>query len=116
MANLAAFLNASAPSKGGVLRKYLRAMFAVNNESLFGQPERPGTNRHNAYISPGGLAYVGLGGLLSSDCNNLGNSTLSGAIPGSTNVPCRLQPKFPWGNVAPTTPRDYYPHVTVARR
>jgi virulence factor Mce-like protein len=116
MANLAAFLNASAPSKGGVLRKYLRAMFAVNNESLFGQPERPGTNRHNAYISPGGLAYVGLGGLLSSDCNNLGNSTLSGAIPGSTNVPCRLQPKFPWGNVAPTTPRDYYPHVTAARR
>jgi hypothetical protein len=62
------------------------------------------------------LAYVGLEGLLSSDCNNLGNSTLSGAIPGSTNVPCRLQPKFPWGNVAPTTPRDYYPHVTVARR
>jgi phospholipid/cholesterol/gamma-HCH transport system substrate-binding protein len=116
MANLAAFLNARAPSKGGVVRRYLRAMFAVNNESLFGQSERPGTNRHNAYIAPGELANVGLGGLLSSDCNNVGTPTLADAIPGATNVPCRLQPKYPWNRVAPTTRRDYYPHVTLANK
>jgi virulence factor Mce-like protein len=117
MANLAAFLNARALSKGGVLRRYLRAMFAVNNESLFGQPTRPGTNRHNGYVAPGGLAFVGQGGLLSSDCNNVNNTTLAGALPlGNGNVPCRLQPRFPWGKVAPTTPHDYYPHVTKAPR
>ncbi len=81
MSNLAAFLNARAPAGGGVTRQYLRAMFALNNESLFGQTQRPGSNRHNAYISPGELAYVGKGGLLSSDCNNIGNPDLG--IPGS---------------------------------
>jgi hypothetical protein len=51
-------------------------MFAINNESLFGQSIHPGTNRHNGYISPGGLAFVGQGGLLSSGCRNINNTTL----------------------------------------
>jgi hypothetical protein len=111
-ANLPALLNASAPASNGIT-KYLRAALTINNESLFGQAERPSTNRHNAYVSPGELANIARGGLESSDCNNTANA----ALPlGGANIPCRLQPAYPWpSNTAPGAP-TYFPHLTEARR
>ncbi len=107
-ANLPADLNASATATNGVT-KYLRAALALNNEGLFGQPQRPSTNRHNPYVSPGGLADVGSGGLLSSDCNNIGNVNAISLL-SAGNVPCRLQPRYPW-----PTGSSYFPQVTQAK-
>jgi phospholipid/cholesterol/gamma-HCH transport system substrate-binding protein len=111
--NLAADLNASAAATNGVT-KYLRASLVLNNESLLGQPERPSTNRHNAYISPGELANVANGGLESSDCNNVGNVNAISLLSGG-NVQCRLQPKYPWPSDAASNGPSYYPQVTQAK-
>ncbi len=112
-ANLPADLNASATATNGVSR-YLRASLALNNEGLFGQPSRPSTNRHNPYVSPGGLANVASGGLLSSDCNNVGNVNAISLL-STGNVPCRLQPKFPWPANAASNGPSYYPQATQAK-
>ena len=111
--NLPALLNASAPASNGIT-KYIRAAITVNNESLFGQSERPATNRHNPYVSPGGLSNVAAGGLASSDCNNLGNTGL-GSLLSPGNVPCRLQPKFPWPSNAASNGPSYFPRLTQAQ-
>ncbi len=112
--NLPALLNASAPGQGGIDRKYIRSALTLNNQGLFGQSTRPPDNRHNPYISPGGLSYINQGGLLSSDCNNIRNVTLPGLLsPG--NVPCRLQAAYPWPSNAASNGPSYYPHVTQAK-
>jgi phospholipid/cholesterol/gamma-HCH transport system substrate-binding protein len=112
-ANLPALLNASAPASNGIT-KYIRAAITLNNESLFGQNQRPATNRHNPYLSPGELANIASGGLLSSDCNNLSSTSLS-SILSAGNVPCRLQPKFPWPTNAASNGPSYYPRLTQAQ-
>jgi virulence factor Mce-like protein len=112
-ANLPAALNASAPATNGITH-YIRTAVTINNESLFGQSERPATNRHNPYVSPGGLSNVASGGLLSSDCDNLNNTSLS-SILSAGNVPCRLQPKFPWPSNAASNGPSYFPRVTQAQ-
>jgi virulence factor Mce-like protein len=113
-ANLPASLEASAPASNGNTR-YLRASLTLNNEALFGQSQRPSTNRHNPYVAPGELANVARGGLESSDCNNINNTTFQGALPlGSGNVTCRLQPKYPWPSNATSAGPSYYPRVTQA--
>jgi phospholipid/cholesterol/gamma-HCH transport system substrate-binding protein len=111
--NLPADLNASAPSSTGVI-KYLRAALTLNNEGLLGQSERPSTNRHNPYIAPGELANIAGGGLESSDCNNVHNTTPVNLF-SSGNVPCRLQAKYPWPSNAASNGPSYYPHVTAAK-
>jgi phospholipid/cholesterol/gamma-HCH transport system substrate-binding protein len=111
--NLPALLNGSAPASNGITH-YIRSAITLNNESLFGQSERPATNRHNPYISPGELGNVAAGGLQSSDCNNLGSTSLS-SILSAGNVPCRLEPKFPWPSNAASNGPSYYPRVTQAQ-
>ena len=108
--SLPALLNGSAPATNGITH-YIRAAVTLNNEGLFGQSQRPSTNRHNPYISPGELSNVANGGLQSSDCNNLSNT---GAISllSTGNVPCRLQPKFPWLSNAASNGPSYYPRLT----
>src|SRR5579884_1832457 len=112
MANLAADLEASAPAATPSGRAhYLRAIAAIGNESIFGQSVREPTNRDNTYFEPGELAYIARGGLLSANCDNTGNPSQSGL--GFSNVPCRVQGAFNWGNgVIPA----YYPHLTRAPR
>jgi phospholipid/cholesterol/gamma-HCH transport system substrate-binding protein len=111
--NLPALLNGSAPASNGITH-YIRAALTLNNEGLFGQTERPASNRHNPYISPGGLANIAKGGLLSSDCNNVHNTNpISLLSPG--NVPCRLQPAFPWPSNAASNGPSFFPHVTAAK-
>lgn len=112
-ANLPALLNGSAPASNGITH-YIRSAITLNNESLFGQSQRPATNRHNPYISPGELANVANGGLESSDCNNLSSTSLA-SITSAGNVPCRLQPKFPWPSNAASNGPSYFPHLTQAQ-
>ena len=112
-ANLPAELNGSAPTSTGMI-KYLRGALTLNNEGLLGQSERPSTNRHNPYISPGELANVANGGLESSDCNNIHNTTQESLF-SQGNVPCRLQPKFPWPSNAASNGPSFFPHVTQAK-
>ncbi len=114
VSNLPALLNGMAPGQGGVMRHYIRAALTVNNEGLFGQAQRPSSNRHNAYVAPGGLSYVAQGGLLSSDCNNTVNPNIPGILTRG-NVPCRLQAKYPWPSNAASNGPSYYPRVTQAQ-
>ncbi len=109
MANLGADLEATAPAatSAGVAH-YIRAISMISNESLYGQSVREPTNRENANFSPGEMADVGRGGLLSGSCANAGNPA---QVPGGKNVPCRVQPPFHWGGGILTS---YFPHVTRA--
>jgi phospholipid/cholesterol/gamma-HCH transport system substrate-binding protein len=110
MANLAASLEAQAPAATpSGEASYIRAISMISNESVYGQSIREPTNRHNTYFSPGELAAVAKGGLLSSDCSNIGNVA---QVPfGGRNVPCRVQPGFNWGHGVLS---GYFPHVTRA--
>lgn len=111
MADLAADLEASAPAQTrSGSAAYLRAIAMTGNESPFGQSIREPTNRDNSYFSPGELADVAAGGLKSANCDNIHNPSQVPA-PKFTNVPCRVQPPFPWGGGILTS---YYPHVTRA--
>ena len=81
MANLAADLEATAPAATTSGRaSYLRAIAGVNDQSIFGQSVRDPDNRHNTYFSPGELANLSRGGLLSSLQQH--RQQLAGADPG----------------------------------
>jgi phospholipid/cholesterol/gamma-HCH transport system substrate-binding protein len=111
MTNLAADLLASAPAQvPGGTANYLRALVTIGDDSEFGQSVRQPELRANTFFSPGELSYIGQGGLLSANCSNTANSTPVPAPFG--NVPCRLQPAFPWGHGVKTA---YYPRITKAK-
>jgi hypothetical protein len=115
MANLAASLEAQAPAQttGWPDRpgsaSYLRSTSIVGNETPFGQSIREPTNRDNPYHSPGELAHLASGGLLSASCANTGNVSQSHF--GFKNVPCRVQPGFRWNHLV-----RYFPHITAGSR
>jgi phospholipid/cholesterol/gamma-HCH transport system substrate-binding protein len=111
MGNLAADLQAksSAVTSTGSA-SYLRAASVLGPESIYGQTVREPDNRSNTYFSPGELANVGKGGLLSANCDNTRN--VSQVPLTHSNVRCRVQPPFKWGNGILTS---YYPHVTQAK-
>ena len=106
MANLAASLEATAPSNApGGSGHYLRSLAIYGNESIFGQSVREPTNRSNAYYSPGELSHLSDGGLLAASCANTANRSQGGS--GFANVPCRVQPGVRWSGIS-----RYFPHVT----
>jgi phospholipid/cholesterol/gamma-HCH transport system substrate-binding protein len=110
MANLSADLEATAPAAtSSGTASYLRALGEISNESLYGQSAREPTNRSNTYFSPGELANVASGGLLSASCSNTHNAAEVPVL--GRNVPCRVQPPFQWGGGILSS---YYPHVTRA--
>jgi virulence factor Mce-like protein len=88
----------------------LHVLPPFTNEMNAAYSHRPGTNRHNALLAPGGLAkLIQPGGLEAWDCRNTSNPT---PIPplGTGTPPCRQQ--------APWTFQDQtaqYPHVERAR-
>ena len=70
-------------------------------EGLVASDQRYGTNRHNPYFVPGGLADLSKG-LKAFDCSNAGNQS----PPAQQAPPCRLQsPQEFQGR------RKGYPHV-----
>jgi phospholipid/cholesterol/gamma-HCH transport system substrate-binding protein len=115
MANLSASLEATAPADTNGWpdqpgsASYLRAVSAVGDETVFGQSVRNPTNRDNANFSPGELAYLARGGLLSTSCANVHNASQSPLR--LQNVPCRVQPGFRWNNLV-----RYFPHVTAGSK
>jgi virulence factor Mce-like protein len=110
MANLAADLEARASANtASGSASYLRAISGLGRESVFGQSIREPTNRNNAYYAPGEQANLATGGLLSGSCANINNVSQLPLLFG--NVPCRLQPQFPWGHGIGTS---YYARVKAA--
>jgi virulence factor Mce-like protein len=92
-ANLSSALQATTKNPDGTTQHYLRTLIPITNESFYGEPSRPGSNRHNAYPAPGALEALSHGQPLKAlDCDNAG----SGGIPpllGSA-PPCVTQQ--PW--------------------
>ena len=111
--NLPAILQGSASASNGI-SKYIRVALTLNNESVFGQTVRPSTNRHNPYVSPGGLANVASGGLRSSDCNNTNNVNAFSVL-SAGNIACRLQAAYPWPAGTAGNSPSYFPNLTGAR-
>jgi phospholipid/cholesterol/gamma-HCH transport system substrate-binding protein len=115
MANLAATLQASSPAavNGFPDRQgeasYLRAISLLGNDTVYGQTTRDPTSRNNTYYSPGEAANIGTGGLLSANCNNVGNKSQVPLL--FKNVPCRQQPAFDWGGGILSA---YFPHLKQA--
>jgi len=112
MSNLAAMLEATAPANvpGGTAH-YLRALVSVGTDSVYGQTTRAPGVRSNAYYSPGELNNMAQGKLEASSCSNLSDTATFPV--GQSNVPCRLQPGYPWGY---GIPKSYYPHVKQAAK
>jgi ABC-type transporter Mla subunit MlaD len=112
MVNLAAILQGTAGTgtgtgPGGI--HYIRAGITVGSDSVYGQATRSPGERNNTYFSPGELKDLA-SGLYSASCSNTGNSA---TVPvGTANVPCKLQPTFPWGHGIKTS---YFPHVTAGQ-
>ena len=94
-ANLASASNASTPGVDGRPIHYLRNLVPLNSESPLGQAQRLASNRHNAYLAPGGQEGHLRGGLRAFDCRNLSNpQTVPIAPPATGAPPCLVQ--APW--------------------
>jgi virulence factor Mce-like protein len=115
MALLAADLEATAPANtlSGTAH-YLRSTLTLSNESIFGQSIREPNDRSNTYYAPGELNNLATG-LYSASCANKSNPSQVPIPILNQNVPCKVQPPFHWGSVAPSTPEAYYPHVTATK-
>jgi virulence factor Mce-like protein len=104
-ANLAASTQATQVAANGQRLHYLRALVPFTQEGLVATGRRYGTNRHNPYFAPGGLAKLA-GGLEAFDCANAGNPS----PPGQLAPPCRVQLPTPFQGAA-----GAYPHARSAR-
>jgi len=71
---------------------YLRVLIPVSNEGRVDAPRRLPTNRHNAYLKPGGLARLGEG-LESFHCGHLGNPATA---PPTGSAPRECREQRPW--------------------
>ncbi len=114
MANVAAFTEATAPADttadvGGTpagTAHYARVLPPLNNEMFFGQSVREPTNRHNAYIAPGGWASWATG-LPASDCSDLHDTAQIPVLNGNGNVACVTSKGWAFDGLT-----RFYPHVT----
>ena len=90
-ANIAADTQGSQVGANGKRLHYIRALVPITNEGLVATGKRYGTNRHNPYFEPGGLAKLA-DGLESFDCSNQGNTS----PPGQLAPPCKEQKPYPF--------------------
>ena len=86
-ANIAADTQGSQIGANGKRLHYIRALVPMTAEGLVATGQRYGTNRHNPYMAPGGLADLP-NTLKAFDCANVNNPS----PPGQQAPPCRLQP------------------------
>jgi virulence factor Mce-like protein len=86
LANVGAANEASEIADGGNRRRYLRTVAPFTIEGLMVQPQRFGTNRHNAYFNPRALDKLATG-LEAFDCENVGNLS----FPGTPAPDCKVQ-------------------------
>jgi virulence factor Mce-like protein len=85
-ANIASATQGTELSANGERLHYLRALVPFTFEGLVTNDQRFGSNRHNPYFEPGGLAKLP-DGLESISCENAGNFT----PPGQNAPPCKVQ-------------------------
>jgi hypothetical protein len=104
-ANIASDNQASQVGANGQRLHYIRALVPIAAEGLVATGQRYGTNRHNPYFAPGGLADL-KDGLKAFDCGNVGNPS----PPGQFGPPCKLQPLQEFQGR-----RQAYPHVRSER-
>ena len=104
-ANIAADNQGSEVGANGKRLHYIRALVPMTAEGFVASGQRYGTNRHNPYIKPGGLAELPRG-LEAFDCTNVGNPS----PPGQQAPPCKLQPLQEFQGR-----RQAYPHVRRER-
>jgi phospholipid/cholesterol/gamma-HCH transport system substrate-binding protein len=100
-ANMASSTQPTQVAANGKRLHYLRALVPFTHEGLVATGARYGTNRHNPYFGPGGLAKLATG-LEAFDCDNTGNES----PPGQVGPPCKLQPPITFQGRA-----GAYPHV-----
>jgi phospholipid/cholesterol/gamma-HCH transport system substrate-binding protein len=100
-ANLASSTQATQLAANGQRLHYLRALVPFTAEGLVATGQRYGTNRHNPYFAPGGLAKLA-SGLEAFDCGNAANPS----PPGQLAPPCKVQAPTPFQGAA-----GAYPHV-----
>jgi hypothetical protein len=74
-ANVGASMKGRAPGVNGRQAAYLRTIVPFNPEGLVGAAAREPSNRHAAYMAPGGLDHLKTG-LLSSSCGHAGPSEI----------------------------------------
>ena len=87
-ANIAATNQGSTVGADGRRLHYIRALVPITSEGLVAGDQRYGTNRHNPYFAPGGLAKLA-DGLEAFDCSNQGNQS----PPLQFAPPCKEQAK-----------------------
>jgi phospholipid/cholesterol/gamma-HCH transport system substrate-binding protein len=111
MSNLASDLQASTSANNLTnSASYLRAVITLGRSSIFGASVRDPTTRTNVDYAPGELSNISSGGLLAQSCANATNVSQVPLPFG--NVPCRLQPAFPWGHGVATS---YFPRVKALK-
>jgi virulence factor Mce-like protein len=104
-ANIASDNQASQVGANGQRLHYIRALVPMTAEGLVATGQRYGTNRHNPYFAPGGLADL-KDGLKAFDCGNVNNQS----PPGQLGPPCKLQPLQEFQGR-----RQAFPHVRSER-
>jgi virulence factor Mce-like protein len=110
MALLSSTMIARAPaattqSVGGIpagMANYIRIGLTLGPDSVWGATSRNPAVRYNPYPAPGEAGDIASGGLKAASCVGAG----------AGNVPCTLQPGYPWGHGIGTT---YYPRITAAK-
>jgi phospholipid/cholesterol/gamma-HCH transport system substrate-binding protein len=108
-ANIGAGFEASLPNANGPPLHYVRGIDVILNEDAFGWAYRPGTNRYNPYVAPGGVANL-VSSLDAFDCRNTSNPTPIPVFGTGGPPPCHVQ--GPW--IFQNWSRDY-PHVSEQR-
>lgn len=90
-ANVAAATQAAfTPAGGKDPLHYLRIIAPITNEAFVQQQQRLPSNRHNAYLAPGGLLEMATGLLKSFDCSNTDNPATIPVI-GTAPSDCKVQ-------------------------
>jgi virulence factor Mce-like protein len=107
--NTAAGTNFRIPGRAGQPVNVLRLLPPFGNENIVGYTQRPGSNRYNALLAPGGLAKLAGGDFEAFDCRNTSNPTPV-PVTGTGAPPCRQQ--APWTFQGQMRS---YPHVERAR-
>jgi virulence factor Mce-like protein len=87
-ANVAASTQATMAAAGQPAIHYLRVLIPLTTEGFVTQSQRLASNRHNAYLAPGGLAKLA-SGLEAFDCSNVNNPQTVPVL-GSTPA-CKVQ-------------------------
>jgi phospholipid/cholesterol/gamma-HCH transport system substrate-binding protein len=105
--NVGDAMEGSYPSASGPALHYVRGIDVILNEDAFGWAYRPGSNRYNPYVAPGGVTNLS-SVLHAFDCYNTSNPTPIPVLSTSGAPPCILQGPWKFQGLS-----QDFPHVTA---